>query len=627
MIILTLMIKNEEKIILRCIQSALPVVDAILISDTGSTDNTIEVLTEFFSTLSIPTKIVQDPWINFGVNRTNSFQSAVSWADEMGWTGYALVLDADMLLHVDTDNLTLTNEGYTLQQRTPTMEYSNVRLMKLSCPWKCVGVTHEYWDGGTTSFLPCIYIEDKGDGGCKQDKFTRDETLLKQGLKDEPDNARYMFYYAQTLRDLGKHKEAIQRYKQRSKAGGWIEEIWYSLYQMSILYSKMNKIPEMEFWCLKAYELNPRRVENIYFVLKTFREKGDHFKAWHYYKLGVNTPKPHDALFVEKDVYTYLFPYEKTILNYYVYPNEDFLYEMICYLNTYNDRIWPNLPFYISKAPSFHTRPLYYPTLNEYTPSSISILKVNSTYLLNVRYVNYRLKSDGYYTYPPSIPYTHTRNFSVITDSHFMPISPLNEMMEEIPSKYGVEDIRFYQKGDEIRWFGTCPDYPTIHMTHGVYNLTTYTLDHVIQIKSPLDAICEKNWIPLRDKCIYKWHPYTVGRVEGNQFISEFTQDMPQLFNHVSGSSNVVEHENHMYTVAHIVVGHIPRKYFHMIIRIAPSYRVEAYTLPFYFINSGVEYCIGIDITEGILSAFISQNDTSPTLVEMDMNMLEFISI
>jgi len=525
MIILTLMIKNEEKIILRCIQSALPVVDAILISDTGSTDNTIEVLTEFFSTLSIPTKIVHDPWINFGTNRTNSFRSTVSWAEEMEWAGYALVLDADMILHSEMGMPTnLVEDGYTLQQRAPSIEYSNLRLLKLTYPWKCTGVTHEYWDGGTYTFLPSPYIEDKGDGGCKQDKFTRDEALLKKGLEDEPDNVRYMFYYAQTLRDLGKHKEAVKWYKQRSKAGGWIEEIWYSLYQMSRLFYTMNKIPEMEYWCLKAYELNPRRVENIYFVLKTFRERKEYFKAWHYYKLGVNTPKPHDALFVERDVYTYLFPYEKTILNYYVYPNENFLYEVVCYLNTYNDHIWANMPFYIPQIQLLHTRPLLYPTLNEYTPSSISVLKLSSNYLLNVRYVNYRLKPDGYYIYPPSTPYTHTRNFAVVTDSNFMPITPLTEMKEEIPSKYGIEDIRFCQRGDTVRWFGTYPDYPSIHIAHGIYNLTTHSLDAPIQVKSPLNATCEKNWIPFNDKCIYKWNPYTVGRVEENQFISEFTQ-------------------------------------------------------------------------------------------------------
>ena len=43
MIILLLMIKNESKIIERCIERALEHVDAVCILDTGSTDNTVEV--------------------------------------------------------------------------------------------------------------------------------------------------------------------------------------------------------------------------------------------------------------------------------------------------------------------------------------------------------------------------------------------------------------------------------------------------------------------------------------------------------------------------------------------------------------------------------------------------------
>jgi glycosyltransferase involved in cell wall biosynthesis len=630
MIILTLMIKNEEQIILRCIKSALPVIDAILISDTGSTDNTISVLTEFFSTLSIPTKIVHDPWESFGINRTNSFRSTVSWAEEMGWSGYALAIDADMILRVESDLVkdSLTMEGYTLQQRTPSIEYSNLRLLKLSTPWKCIGVTHEYWGGGSSEFLKNIYIEDVGDGGCKQDKFTRDEMLLKKGLEDEPDNVRYMFYYAQTLKDLGKLEEAIQWYKKRWEAGGWIEERWYSLYQVSRIYAKLDQMPEMEYWCLKAYELHPRRMENIYFVLKTFRERRDHFKAWHYYKLGVNVPKPSDGIFVEKDVYTYLFHYEKTILNYYVHPKEDFLHEMVSYTNKYNDYNWNNLQFYVHKVTSFNVRPLYYPIIDEYTPSSISLLKMSPHYLLNIRYVNYRIDPTGSYLYPPSIPYTHTRNFSVLTDSHFNPIRTLTEMKCEEIDKYGVEDLRLFIENKRIRWFGSSPDYPRINMICGTYNLETNRLEDRIHVKSPTQSRCEKNWIPIRNKCIYRWYPYTVGTVLGNEYTTEITQETPTFFKYMSGSSNVVEYNGSIYTMTHVVIRSSPRKYYHCMMKINPiTYLIEGYTLPFYFIKSQIEYCLGIELCDDILSVFISQNDTAPTLVEIHMKELDFMSL
>jgi glycosyltransferase involved in cell wall biosynthesis len=54
------MIKNEEKIIERCLQNALSVCDAICVTDTGSTDSTCSKVEEIFTTLQIPTKLYHD---------------------------------------------------------------------------------------------------------------------------------------------------------------------------------------------------------------------------------------------------------------------------------------------------------------------------------------------------------------------------------------------------------------------------------------------------------------------------------------------------------------------------------------------------------------------------------------
>jgi tetratricopeptide (TPR) repeat protein len=120
-------------------------------------------------------------------------------------------------------------------QQNHNLEYYNVRFIKISYNWRCAGVTHEYWDGSPTYSLSkdIIYINDIGDGGSKNDKFERDILLLTKGLEDEPNNVRYVFYLAQSLKDTGKFKDAIKRYKQRIKMGGWYEEVWYSYYMIS----------------------------------------------------------------------------------------------------------------------------------------------------------------------------------------------------------------------------------------------------------------------------------------------------------------------------------------------------------------------------------------------------------
>jgi hypothetical protein len=84
--------------------------------------------------------IVTDEWKNFGWNRSLSLKAARAWAEELKWNlseAYALVLDADMSICGSQEALRkfLTEakpSGAQLLQMHGTMEYGNVRLMRLS---------------------------------------------------------------------------------------------------------------------------------------------------------------------------------------------------------------------------------------------------------------------------------------------------------------------------------------------------------------------------------------------------------------------------------------------------------------------------------------------------------------
>jgi glycosyltransferase involved in cell wall biosynthesis len=173
----------------------------VLVVDTGRTDDTVQIAEELGCTIR------QHEWKNFGDNRTRSFQEAVSLAPCIRDAEWALVIDADMKLVCDADRLLdfldkSTDAGLTMLQEQGTLEYRNVRIMRLSEDWRCKGVTHEYWvcRHGTVGEIPTdiAYIDDVGDGGCKDDKFERDERMLTEGLLEEPDNERYLFYLANT---------------------------------------------------------------------------------------------------------------------------------------------------------------------------------------------------------------------------------------------------------------------------------------------------------------------------------------------------------------------------------------------------------------------------------------------
>src|SRR5690606_13520574 len=102
--------------------------------------------------------------------------------------------------------------------------------------WRWVGVLHEHLDAGRPVAQPRVegvWINVTPDGPRSSDpqKYAKDAAVLEQALRDEPGNARYVFYLAQSWRDAGRRDLALQHYRHRADMGGWDEEVWYSLLQ------------------------------------------------------------------------------------------------------------------------------------------------------------------------------------------------------------------------------------------------------------------------------------------------------------------------------------------------------------------------------------------------------------
>lgn len=648
-VMVILMIKNESAIIKRCIERALTIADAIFVADTGSTDGTVELLCELLPTLPVPAKMVGHPWKNFGHNRTRSFQDAVEFCDELEWEKeltYGLLLDADMCF-VMTDKFKksdLTQNSYSIIQKSGSLEYYNTRFVKLAYPWKCVGVTHEYWDGSDTGKLKTVYIDDIGDGGAKADKFERDMRLLEEGLKEDPTNARYMFYLAQTYKDLKRLPEAIEMYKKRVLAGGWYEEVWFATYQIARLCHELGNITDMEYWGLKGWDFHKKRTENLYLLTRVFRERGENYKAWHYMKLGLTVPKTDDQLFIETDIYDHLFKYEKTILNYYIEPHRrtEALRELIEYYNAHGGHCYSNLQHYVDPVKATY-QALDFKQIGDYVATSTSILRQpNNTYLLNIRYVNYRIQKDGSYMMMQDgnlsrDHHVRTRNFCLKVDHDFRALGPMEEMKPNFPQKHnvhieGLEDVRVFQNDSGLQWIGTSMQFShdgRIRQVTGAYDVPKNLFTDAVSLKVNTNSDCEKNWIPLGNgEFIYGWHPFRIGKQNGDMLEWSQKQDTPRFFEHMRGSSNVVEYNGALYCVTHVVMYTTPRKYYHHLVRLNKETRMpEAYTMPFYFKTNHIEYVLGIEVRDATLICTVSQNDCDPVLAKIKLDDLRFYSI
>jgi glycosyltransferase involved in cell wall biosynthesis len=658
-IIFLSMIKNESRIIKRCIQSALPVADAICICDTGSTDTTVEVLTEYFKDFSVPAKVFNGPnhlWKNFGYNRSQSFLAAVEFCNELGWDPehtYAIALDADMELKPQPafDKQSLTAIGYKMIQKNAALEYYNTRFLKLGHKWCCTGVTHEYWDGGETDTITFdkMYISDIGDGGCKDDKFERDVRLLEQGLIDSPNNPRYLFYLAQSYKDNQQIDKSIELYKRRITAGGWYEEVWYSMYIIMKLYAQKGQFADMEYWGQKSYEYRKERSENLLYLVSHFRDRRQYYKAWHYYQLGAGIKKPADLLFIETDVYEKKFEYELAILHDYVFPEKkhESMDISIKYFNKWNEGFaYNNIEWFVTRIPGT-VRKLQFQPIGDYIPTSTSFCKLNDgMYRVNVRYVNYRIQLNGGYLMLENGVLNgdnpvRTVNYTCLMDAGFNIVSPLELMEYKDPAAHdsrikGLEDVRIFRKSDSdetLYYVGTTMEYSfdgNVRQHMGIYNVATHTFEQNVSLKPPRPTGCEKNWIPYKgNKFIYGYHPFEIGSLDSNNtLVIESQQATPNLLTHMRGSSTLVEENGFRWGLTHCVIYKAPRKYYHMVIKIDPATdRIVGYTDPFFFVNNAIEYCLGFEKVGSNYTVIVSQNDSNPVMVSFEDDSLLWRSI
>jgi glycosyltransferase involved in cell wall biosynthesis len=325
-----MIVKNESKIITRMLASVSPYIDSYCICDTGSTDNTEQVINEYFQSLQppIPGVVIHEPFRDFEYSRSYALKAC----EGREKADYVLLLDADMIFWTSLNPVEFhqyiensNRDFYFIMQGSETFYYKNVRIVRNNRGVCYKGVTHEYVstpDGFCSDLfdLRKVFIKDIGDGGCKSDKFERDIRLLKKGLEDKPDDQRYTFYLANSYYCLLRFDEAIPIYKKRAELGGFGEEVWYSMFRMGECYRHKGDIANAVHWYMNAYQYSDYRVENIYEVVKMFREKGQNRLAKMYYDVAkrICDELPHDDhLFMQKDVYEFRLDYEKSIFGYY----------------------------------------------------------------------------------------------------------------------------------------------------------------------------------------------------------------------------------------------------------------------------------------------------------------------
>jgi tetratricopeptide (TPR) repeat protein len=315
-ICLGMIVKNEAHIIKECLEAVKGIINYWIIIDTGSTDNTKAIIKEVLK--DIPGELIDKKWINYGHNRTEVAALCRSHGD------YFLTLDADEILEINNlDKKKLIADWYMVRIKESNYNYYFGILMNNIFEWKSLGVTHEHWTAEGAYLnenLKSLSIIHKSNGGNRPNKFQNDARLLEEGLIKEPNNIRYMFYLAQTYCNTCQYEKAIPWYLKRAEAGGWYEEVCYSLYMAAHCNIKMNgSFDKTIEYIFRAYKVNPGNAEPLYYILKYCREHQLNSFGYYIGKIAETIPQPfNQLLWVKSDIYNYQIFDELSICAYYI---------------------------------------------------------------------------------------------------------------------------------------------------------------------------------------------------------------------------------------------------------------------------------------------------------------------
>jgi glycosyltransferase involved in cell wall biosynthesis len=637
-ICLNMIVKNEGARIERCLAAAAPFVDCWAIADTGSTDDTPALIERFFAERGCPGRLLKTTFKNFSQARNEALALARTVP---GWQ-YVLLIDADMVLTGTLDTATLSAPAYQLLQRDGGgLNWWNARLLRRDVPANYVGVTHEYLSVDNPQNLNGLVIDDHCDGANRGEKAERDIRLLNQGLADEPQNVRYMFYLAQTYRETGRYHEAIQWYRRRIEIGGWDEEIWASYYGIAHSYKAIGDEPQMTKACLEAYNFRPNRGESLKLLAQTLRERSQNDSAVLVAEELAKIPLPGDLLFVEGGVYEWGADQEIAIAGYYSKRpgRREAAYRACARLTTIANngirkQARENFVHYARSATELFgatVKPIDWKPADGYAPMNPSVcVGPDGRRIVLVRTVNYTVTTEGQYPTLDGSGIIRTHNHVLEMDADWKPVRSTEiQNAPELPARKlgfveGYEDCRLWHDGASFLASCTVRDAPD---SDGRCEMAILSLDaawrvqHVEAIRDYDGDKTQKNWMPVVGRpgsFVYLCDPTVVIERRPASTVEVCRSAPPACLVDLRGGSQVIAHGGGWLCITHEVTWCPHRVYLHRFVRLDVDFKVTAVSDPFYFVAKGIEFCAGLARDNDKLVASFGVNDASAYLAIFD---------
>lgn len=307
---LCMIVKNEERVLKRCLDSVKDIVDEIIIVDTGSYDKTKDIAKKYTD------KIYDFKWEDdFSKARNFSFSKATK--------EYILWLDADdVILNEDKEkllelkssldkNVDIVMMKYNIaydKNGEATYSYNRERLVKRDKEYKWVSPVHEVIvPSGNIIFSDIAISHKKEKKTYSKRNLNIFKNMIKKGKKLD---ARQQYYYARELYYHYMYNEAIQEFsKFFNRNDGWIENKISACLDMYNCYQALKDEENSLKILFKSFEYDIPRASVCCNIAKHFYLIGNYNTAIFWYDLATKLkPRLETGAFEDLDCYNYI-PY------------------------------------------------------------------------------------------------------------------------------------------------------------------------------------------------------------------------------------------------------------------------------------------------------------------------------
>jgi glycosyltransferase involved in cell wall biosynthesis len=301
-------VRDEEAVIARMIRCAHDVLGArlagVILADTGSVDATIATARRAAHELAVPIVVRHHKWQNFAANRNMLLELARRLAK-----GFLLLLDADMTLEGEVGPL--DGRGYMVEfsQGDDLVSTWQPYLIHRDTPCRYIGKIHGALEIDGLPKLVGAKLVHRPEPGRAGRRLNLAREMLEQEVAENPEDARSVFYLAETYRDLGMDAEAVPMYARRAEmTTGWPEEAYISRMEAARLSNDLEGM-------MRAFESHPRRGEALYHLLGMLRARGMRRIAWELARYGTQLRELDDEvwLFPQPWIYRWGLPFEYAI--------------------------------------------------------------------------------------------------------------------------------------------------------------------------------------------------------------------------------------------------------------------------------------------------------------------------